>query len=684
MWQATLFACLVFGLTLLLRGGPARVRYALWLVASVKFAVPSALVAFVAARLDVGGSWLAGSGVGARAPLVLRLAAPLSGAEASGMVVRVSGATAAAPGHAELFCALTLVWVAGCVWLLAVWLKRRGEFVCSVREGAEARAGREFDALGRARARLGLRREVSLVLSPHRAEPGVWRTRRPVVVLARMVAEQLDDEELEAVLLHELAHVERRDNLFGNLQTALACLLWFNPAVWLVGHRLLAERERACDERVLEAGGEAGAYAASILKVVRFCSGWKVSGVSGVASGSNLRRRIEMIMQEEKGRKLSAWHHALTCALVASAIALTVCAGLVSRTRTAEAHMLEGFDTPQHASRVIVRDDARSQTGEAVEGPAVKEVEQATEAVVPFENVAAAPLVINDARMRLITQEQLRRADAEGADSFDDEESPLFVTLPTVTLTNVSGKTVREVAIGYQMGDRLNVVAGYPTSIKAGEVKTFRSDWRRRNVIIPGDFSSVSVRVVWVTFADGTQWGPRAHDPHPPAPPQSALPPPPPPLAHGLSATPVIAPERPVPASEPAIATTYDGDDVGTGTSEGGGAGVGSGEGAGDGEGAGGAAVGVGKRVGISGKRLYTPEPVYPPIARAAGAEGTVSVRITVDEDGNVVAAKAVSGHPLLYTAAVDAARQSKFKPTLVDGKPVKVSGVISYVFVLK
>ena len=86
----------------------------------------------------------------------------------------------------------------------------------------------------------------------------------------------------------------------------------------------------------------------------------------------------------------------------------------------------------------------------------------------------------------------------------------------------------------------------------------------------------------------------------------------------------------------------------------------------------------------LSGQKLYAPEPAYPAIAKAAGAEGTVTVRVTVDEEGNVVAAAAVSGHPLLQSAAVDAARESKFKPTVIDGKPVKVSGVISYVFTLK
>ena len=54
-----------------------------------------------------------------------------------------------------------------------------------------------------------------------------------------------------------------------------------------------------------------------------------------------------------------------------------------------------------------------------------------------------------------------------------------------------------------------------------------------------------------------------------------------------------------------------------------------------------------------------------------------------MDEDGNVIAAQAVSGHPLLRPAAVEAARAAKFKPTVVDGQPVKVVGVVSYNFVL-
>lgn len=84
----------------------------------------------------------------------------------------------------------------------------------------------------------------------------------------------------------------------------------------------------------------------------------------------------------------------------------------------------------------------------------------------------------------------------------------------------------------------------------------------------------------------------------------------------------------------------------------------------------------------LNGKAINLPKPAYPPIARAAHAAGTVVVQVLIDENGNVVSAHAVSGHPLLQAAAVGAARQARFSPTKLSGQPVKVTGVIQYNFV--
>ncbi len=85
----------------------------------------------------------------------------------------------------------------------------------------------------------------------------------------------------------------------------------------------------------------------------------------------------------------------------------------------------------------------------------------------------------------------------------------------------------------------------------------------------------------------------------------------------------------------------------------------------------------------LNGRATSLPTPIYPREAREAGAFGSVTVQVTVDEEGNVIAAKAVSGHALLQESAVTAARQAKFKPMTVEGQPVKVAGVLTYVFEL-
>lgn len=84
----------------------------------------------------------------------------------------------------------------------------------------------------------------------------------------------------------------------------------------------------------------------------------------------------------------------------------------------------------------------------------------------------------------------------------------------------------------------------------------------------------------------------------------------------------------------------------------------------------------------LNGKAISLPQPAYPPIAKAAHASGTVMVQVLVDENGNVVDAHAVSGHPLLQAVSVSSARSAKFSPTKLSGQPVRVTGVITYKFV--
>jgi TonB family protein len=93
-----------------------------------------------------------------------------------------------------------------------------------------------------------------------------------------------------------------------------------------------------------------------------------------------------------------------------------------------------------------------------------------------------------------------------------------------------------------------------------------------------------------------------------------------------------------------------------------------------------------GKKPTISGgvlnnKATSLPQPDYPPAAKAVNAAGTVVVQVTVDENGKVISANAVSGHPLLRAAAVQAAYRARFPPPVLGGEYAKVTGVLNYNF---
>lgn len=86
----------------------------------------------------------------------------------------------------------------------------------------------------------------------------------------------------------------------------------------------------------------------------------------------------------------------------------------------------------------------------------------------------------------------------------------------------------------------------------------------------------------------------------------------------------------------------------------------------------------------LNGEAKYLPKPPYSQLARIARADGVVTVEVLIDEYGKVVSARVLSGHPLLRSDSIRAAYNARFSPTTLGGQPVKVSGVITYNFVLQ
>ena len=159
-------------------------------------------------------------------------------------------------------------------------------------------------------------------------EPGVFGVWRAVLAWPAGISERLDDAHLEAIVAHEVCHVRRRDNLTAALHMLVEAAFWFHPLVWWLGARLIAERERACDEEVLRLGGRPQAYAEGILKVCAFCVESPLECVAGV-TGADLKQRVVRIMTDGVARKLTLAKKLPLAAAALCAVAVPVLLGVV-------------------------------------------------------------------------------------------------------------------------------------------------------------------------------------------------------------------------------------------------------------------------------------------------------------------------------------------------------------------
>ncbi|MFM8421090.1 MAG: M56 family metallopeptidase, partial [Verrucomicrobiota bacterium] len=165
-------------------------------------------------------------------------------------------------------------------------------------------------ALDHARRLTGVRQPMRVVILPGMHSPALHGGWRPTLLVPPSVEGLLTPAQLRHVLLHECAHVRRRDIALNWLMTGLLALHWFNPAVWLAFARLRAERELACDEIALEASGkdEGEAYGRTLLHLLTSWSDASpivTPGALGLLERHmDLRRRLRHIADFRPGRRL--------------------------------------------------------------------------------------------------------------------------------------------------------------------------------------------------------------------------------------------------------------------------------------------------------------------------------------------------------------------------------------------
>ncbi len=308
LWQSTCFAIVAGLLTVILRKNRANVRYWLWLSASLKFFIPFALLMNLGSQLQF-------------TPVAQKLATQIAAPAVSFTVEQISQPFVFNPAPAPVnphpdssilpFVVLGL-WLAG-VFTIAL-MRFRGWL--------------QVRAAVRASTPLGIPSTVEIRAAAGLLEPGVVGVVHPVLLVPEGITEQLSPSQLEAVLAHELCHVSRRDNLFASIHMIVEMLFWFHPLVWWIGARLLEERERACDEEVLNLGNQPRVYADAILNVCKLYAESPLACVSGV-TGSDIKRRIEAIMTNRRGQTLNRAKKILLASAGFAAVAGPVMIGVL-------------------------------------------------------------------------------------------------------------------------------------------------------------------------------------------------------------------------------------------------------------------------------------------------------------------------------------------------------------------
>jgi beta-lactamase regulating signal transducer with metallopeptidase domain len=299
LWQSTLFLIAAWVLTWACRRNSAAIRYWIWLVASVKFLVPFALL-----------QWL-GEIVGRSLPKP----------PAVDLAMIEVGNAIFVPSVAPLVDAMVpqYYWMVGALWAL-------GTATLLLRWFVQWRAVHMTVLSAR---QMAMDLPVPVRVTSGDLTPGVFGVFRPVVVLPDTVVRELSSQQMQALLAHEMCHVRRRDNLTAAIHKCVEALFWFHPLVWWIGANLLREREEACDESVIEEGHEQAVYAESILHVCRLGVAAKFAAIAA-STGGSLTQRLTSIMSPRRVSPIDNGRFSLLFATAMLACYCPIAAGVVA------------------------------------------------------------------------------------------------------------------------------------------------------------------------------------------------------------------------------------------------------------------------------------------------------------------------------------------------------------------
>jgi beta-lactamase regulating signal transducer with metallopeptidase domain len=326
LWQSSLCVLGAGLLCLALRANQASARHSIWLAASLKFLLPFSALISLGQHLG----WLTGATAAPEWTLIIGNITQPASIKNAFLAPHTLPAVWSYLGYL-----LAAGWFVGVIAVVRRWSNQWRQIKSSLQRAEKLDVGSSIES----------RSSASVF------EPGVVGIIHPVLLIPADLTQRLPPEQMRAILDHEMSHVRRRDNLTAALHMVVEALFWFYPLVWWLGARLIAERERACDEAVVESGTDPQTYAEAILNVCKHYVASPLACASGV-SGAELKWRIKCIMADcVPPAKLSGIKKILLATVASAAMTVPVVVGLFE-TRVANAQADDPFEALHGDSRV--------------------------------------------------------------------------------------------------------------------------------------------------------------------------------------------------------------------------------------------------------------------------------------------------------------------------------------------
>jgi beta-lactamase regulating signal transducer with metallopeptidase domain/type II secretory pathway component GspD/PulD (secretin) len=301
-WQSSLLIAILFAFDFLFRRKiRAFVRYAFWLVVLVKLCVPPTLA------LPTSPAWwlhktpqpIAAKPDAVHYSVTYDNAPPLE-------IPQTPSPVFVPPKPAMTLAAWLLVFSASISLVLLLWLLVRWRQI--TRQVCFAATSERLTALAdEAQKITGMKLKVQVKLTTNSISPAVCGLFRPAILIPQSLADNFSDEQLRAVLLHELIHLRRRDMWVNFLQALLQIFYWWHPLAWLANACIRRVREEAVDDAVMLAlRDEAESYASTLLEVAKLALNRPLAslGLVGIMESRHaLRQRIERLVDFRPPRK---------------------------------------------------------------------------------------------------------------------------------------------------------------------------------------------------------------------------------------------------------------------------------------------------------------------------------------------------------------------------------------------